>query len=73
MAIVSGICSVPDMARVWSSRISDKAALIDGDRVVTDGADKLQPHAKVEIAVAGGRGAGGGGGGGPRKGGAPRP
>jgi membrane fusion protein, multidrug efflux system len=44
-----------------------------GDRVVTDGADKLQPHAKVEIAGAGGRGAGGGGGGGPRKGGAPRP
>jgi membrane fusion protein, multidrug efflux system len=40
-----------------------------GDRVVTDGADKLQPKAKVQIAGAGG----GGGGGGQRKGGARRP
>jgi non-ribosomal peptide synthetase component F len=35
MTVVSGISSVPDMARVWSSKTPDKAALIDGGRVVT--------------------------------------
>src|ERR1700758_2799734 len=35
MTVVSGISSVPDMARVWSSETPDNAALIDGGRVVT--------------------------------------
>jgi acyl-CoA synthetase (AMP-forming)/AMP-acid ligase II len=35
MTVVSGISSVPDMARVWSSKTPDKAALIDGGRVVS--------------------------------------
>jgi acyl-CoA synthetase (AMP-forming)/AMP-acid ligase II len=35
MTVVSGISSVPDMVRVWSDRTPDKAALIDGERVVT--------------------------------------
>src|SRR6516162_5070289 len=35
MAGVSGICSVPDMARVWSCKTPHKAALIDSTRVVT--------------------------------------
>jgi acyl-CoA synthetase (AMP-forming)/AMP-acid ligase II len=35
MTIASGISGVPDMARVWSSKTPDKAALIDGGRVVT--------------------------------------
>jgi len=35
MAGVSGICSVPDMARVWSGKLPHKAALIDFGRVVT--------------------------------------
>jgi multidrug efflux system membrane fusion protein len=47
-----------------------------GDQVVTDGADKLQPHGKVEIAGAGGGRGGGGKNGGGKKGapgaGAPR-
>ncbi|HXH38499.1 MAG TPA: efflux RND transporter periplasmic adaptor subunit, partial [Thermoanaerobaculia bacterium] len=44
----------------------------EGDEVVTDGADKLQPHGKVEISAARG-GAGGARGGGPKgSGGAPR-
>src|SRR6516225_3203238 len=35
MTVVPGISSVPDMARVWSSKTPEKAALIDGGRVVT--------------------------------------
>jgi acyl-CoA synthetase (AMP-forming)/AMP-acid ligase II len=35
MTIASGISCVPDMARVWSGKTPDKAALIDGGRVVT--------------------------------------
>jgi acyl-CoA synthetase (AMP-forming)/AMP-acid ligase II len=35
MTIRAGIRSVPDIARRWSSETPDKAALIDGDRVVT--------------------------------------
>jgi acyl-CoA synthetase (AMP-forming)/AMP-acid ligase II len=35
MTVVPAISSVPDMARVWSSKTPDKAALIDGGRVVT--------------------------------------
>jgi acyl-CoA synthetase (AMP-forming)/AMP-acid ligase II len=35
MAGISGICSVPDMARVWSGKTPHKAALIDSARVVT--------------------------------------
>jgi acyl-CoA synthetase (AMP-forming)/AMP-acid ligase II len=35
MTVVSGISSVPDMARVWSGKTPGKAALIDGGRVVT--------------------------------------
>ena len=31
----SGISGIPDMARVWSGKTPDKAALIDTDRVVT--------------------------------------
>jgi acyl-CoA synthetase (AMP-forming)/AMP-acid ligase II len=34
MTVESGISSVPDMARVWSSETPDKVALIDGGRVV---------------------------------------
>jgi multidrug efflux system membrane fusion protein len=40
-----------------------------GDQVVTDGADKLQPHGKVEISGAGRGGGGAGGGGGVHGGG----
>ena len=40
-----------------------------GDQVVTDGADKLQPHGKVEIGGAGRGGGGAGGGGGVHGGG----
>jgi acyl-CoA synthetase (AMP-forming)/AMP-acid ligase II len=35
MTVASAIGSVPDMARVWSSKTPGKAALIDGGRVVT--------------------------------------
>jgi acyl-CoA synthetase (AMP-forming)/AMP-acid ligase II len=35
VTVASGIGSVPDMARIWSSRTPEKAALIDGGRVVT--------------------------------------
>jgi acyl-CoA synthetase (AMP-forming)/AMP-acid ligase II len=35
MTVVSDITCVPDMARVWSGKTPDKAALIDGGRVVT--------------------------------------
>src|SRR5215208_1169677 len=35
MAVVSGISSLPDMVRVWSSKTPDKAALLDTDCVVT--------------------------------------
>jgi acyl-CoA synthetase (AMP-forming)/AMP-acid ligase II len=35
MAGVSDICSVSDMARVWSGKMPHKAALIDSGRVVT--------------------------------------
>jgi acyl-CoA synthetase (AMP-forming)/AMP-acid ligase II len=35
MTVMPGISNVPDMARVWSSKTPDKAALIDGGRVVT--------------------------------------
>ncbi len=35
MTVASGICGIPDMARVWSGKTPDKAALIDADRVVT--------------------------------------
>ena len=33
--MVSGVCGIPDMVRVWSRKSPDKAALIDTDRVVT--------------------------------------
>jgi acyl-CoA synthetase (AMP-forming)/AMP-acid ligase II len=35
MTSASGICCIPDMARHWSGKTPDKAALIDPDRVVT--------------------------------------
>ena len=35
MAVASGICCIPDMARHWSDKAPNKAALIDGGRVVT--------------------------------------
>ena len=35
MTVASGISCIPDMARAWSVKTPDKAALIDGDRVVT--------------------------------------
>jgi acyl-CoA synthetase (AMP-forming)/AMP-acid ligase II len=35
MTVASGISSVPDMARVWSTKTPGKAALIDGGRVLT--------------------------------------
>jgi acyl-CoA synthetase (AMP-forming)/AMP-acid ligase II len=35
MTAVPGINGVPDMARVWATKIPDKPALIDGGRVVT--------------------------------------
>src|ERR1700687_4186479 len=35
MTVTSGIRCVPDMARFWSAKNPDKAALIDTDRVVT--------------------------------------
>jgi acyl-CoA synthetase (AMP-forming)/AMP-acid ligase II len=35
MAVASGMSWIPDMARVWSGKTPDKAALIDADRVVT--------------------------------------
>jgi acyl-CoA synthetase (AMP-forming)/AMP-acid ligase II len=35
MTDAAGLSGVPDMARVWSTRIPDKAALLDGGRVVT--------------------------------------
>jgi acyl-CoA synthetase (AMP-forming)/AMP-acid ligase II len=35
MTVASGISGIPDMARHWSGKTPDKAALIDGGRVVT--------------------------------------
>jgi acyl-CoA synthetase (AMP-forming)/AMP-acid ligase II len=35
MTVASGISCIPDMARVWSGKTPEKAALIDGGRVVT--------------------------------------
>jgi non-ribosomal peptide synthetase component F len=35
LTVRSGIRCLPDMARVWSGKTPDKAALIDGGRVVT--------------------------------------
>ena len=35
MTVTSGIRCIPDMARVWSAKTPDKAALVDTDRVVT--------------------------------------
>jgi acyl-CoA synthetase (AMP-forming)/AMP-acid ligase II len=35
MAVELGISGIPDMARAWSAETPDKAALIDGGRVVT--------------------------------------
>jgi acyl-CoA synthetase (AMP-forming)/AMP-acid ligase II len=35
MTVTSGIRRIPDMARVWSAKTPDKAALVDTDRVVT--------------------------------------
>ncbi|MCV7301278.1 AMP-binding protein [Mycobacterium barrassiae] len=35
MTVASGISCIPDMARAWSSKTPDKAALIDQDCVVT--------------------------------------
>jgi acyl-CoA synthetase (AMP-forming)/AMP-acid ligase II len=35
MTVASGISCIPDMARAWSSKTPDKAALIDPERVVT--------------------------------------
>jgi acyl-CoA synthetase (AMP-forming)/AMP-acid ligase II len=35
MTVASGIGGIPDMARFWSRKTPDKAALITTDRVVT--------------------------------------
>jgi acyl-CoA synthetase (AMP-forming)/AMP-acid ligase II len=35
LTVTSGVRCLPDMARVWSGKTPDKAALIDGGRVVT--------------------------------------
>ena len=35
MNAASGISCIPDMARHWSDKTPDKAALIDGGRIVT--------------------------------------
>jgi len=35
LSVTFGICCLPDMARVWSGKTPNKAALIDGGRVVT--------------------------------------
>ena len=35
MSVTSGICCLPDIVRVWSGKTPNKAALIDGGRVVT--------------------------------------
>jgi acyl-CoA synthetase (AMP-forming)/AMP-acid ligase II len=35
MTVASGICCIPDMSRHWSAKTPDKAALIDGGRIVT--------------------------------------
>jgi acyl-CoA synthetase (AMP-forming)/AMP-acid ligase II len=35
MTVAADICSIPDMAHIWSRKTPEKAALIDGDRVVT--------------------------------------
>jgi acyl-CoA synthetase (AMP-forming)/AMP-acid ligase II len=35
LSVTSGICWLPDIVRVWSGKTPNKAALIDGGRVVT--------------------------------------
>jgi acyl-CoA synthetase (AMP-forming)/AMP-acid ligase II len=35
LSVTSGICCLPDIVRVWSGKTPNKAALIDGGRVVT--------------------------------------